>query len=182
MSDDEILVMIADPRQREQGFRCLMEAYQERLYHHVRRMVVEHADAADVLQNTLVKVYRHIDRFRGQSQLYTWLYRIATNEALTFLERQKRQITALKQTDEEAAFYLQRLPAEVELDSRQVQQLLQEAIALLPPRQRMVFSLRYFEEMTYQEMAGMLEVSEGGLKANYHHAVKKIELFLREHS
>lgn len=176
--DTQILTLLRNPAQREQGFRLLVNAYGDRLYQHIRRMVHNHEDTDDVLQNTMVKVYRSIDRFREQSQLYTWLYRIATNESLTFLERRKRQ-RHLFIDDVERDIPATRA-AEVELDGEHIQRRLAQAIAQLPPKQKAVFNLRYFEEKTYQEMAVIFTTSEGALKASYHHAVKKIESFLSQ--
>ena len=170
--------MLRDPSQRERGFRLLVQAYGDRLYQHIRRMLHSHEDTDDVLQNTLVKVYRSVDRFRGQSQLYTWLYRIATNESLTFLERRKRQ-RHLFMDDAENGIAATRA-AEVEVDGDLIRRRLDQAIEQLPPKQKAVFSMRYFEEKSYQEMADVFTTSVGALKASYHHAVKKIESYLSE--
>lgn len=166
-----------EPAQREYGFRLLVDTYGDRLYQHLRRMVHTHEDASDVLQNTLLKIHRGIERFQGNSQLYTWLYRIATNEALTFLERRKRQrkIFASPPTDGNIR---PEARAEVEMDGDYVRARLDQAIAQLPPKQKAVFSLRYFEEKSYEEMSAIFTTSVGALKASYHHAVKKIEAYL----
>lgn len=166
-----------DPVQREQGFRLLVSTYGDRMYQHIRRMVHSHEDTDDVLQNTFLKVHRSIDRFQSQSQLYTWLYRIATNEALTFLERRKRQRALFVAPGKDAALWNQR-KADTEIDGKMVRARLDQAIAQLPPKQKAVFSLRYFEEKSYQEMADIFTTSVGALKASYHHAVKKIESYL----
>lgn len=155
-----------------------MAKYQERLYWHVRRMVVEHEDANDVIQNCLVKVFRSIRRFEEKSQLYTWLYRIATNEAITFLNQRKRR-TAYALDDPESALVNQ-LKADSFFNGDRAQILLQTAINSLPEKQKQVFLLRYYEEMPYQEMSDILGTSVGALKASYHHAVKKVEQFLKE--
>jgi RNA polymerase sigma-70 factor (ECF subfamily) len=181
MADEQLLALLLDPEQREHGFRLLLAQYQERLYHHLARMLGSAADADDVLQNSLVKVFRNIDGFRGQSRLYTWMYRIATNEALTFLEQRKRQPTGLSTADEDGVAALDRLPADAEVDGAGAQDLLQRAVAELPARQRTVFCLRYFDEMNYQDMSDVLSTSQGALKASYHHAVRKVEAFLRQH-
>ena len=154
-----------------------MNLYQERLYWHIRRMVHGHDDANDVLQNCLVKVFRNIGKFEQKSQLYTWLYRIATNEAITFLRKQKKGALSL---DDEEMHAANQLAADSFFDGSKAQRLLQEAIQLLPEKQKQVFNLRYFEEMPYQEMSELLETSPGALKASYHHAVKKIEDYLRK--
>lgn len=182
MADEQLLELMLDPQRREYGFRLLLKQYQERLYRHLARMLGSHADADDVLQNSLVKIYRNIERFRGQSQLYTWMYRIATNEALTFLEQRKRQATGLAVYSEEGALYLDQLRADQPVDGQAAQRLLEKAVEQLPPRQRTVFCLRYYEEMNYQEMSDVLATSQGSLKASYHHAVRKVEDFLRQHS
>lgn len=161
----------------ELGFRLLMEKYQERLYWQVRRIVYDHEDANDVLQNCFVKVYRSIQRFQGKSKLYTWLYRIATNEAITFLNKKKQKQTASLEDGEQPI--AERLQADSYFDGDEVQRQLQQAIAKLPEKQRLVFNLRYFDEMGYAEMSEVLGTSQGALKASFHHAVKKVETHLR---
>lgn len=161
----------------ERGLRMLMEKYQERLYWLVRRMVTAHDDANDVLQNCFIKAYRSIHTFEGKSKLYTWLYRIATNESITFLNKRKREATA--SLDGEASLVANRLSADSFFDSEAVQQRLQKAIESLPDKQKLVFNLRYFDEMPYEEMSEMLGTSEGALKASFHHAVKKVEAFFK---
>lgn len=177
-SDEAILEMLLTDADAERGFRLLMRQYQEKLYWLVRRMVLEHEDANDVVQNTFIKVYRNIHNFKGNAKLYTWLYRIATNEAISFLEQKnKKRLTSL---DEEGSIIGQQLRADTYFDGDEVQIRLQQAVAQLPEKQRMVFNLRYFEEMSYEEMSGVLETSVGALKASYHHAAKKIEAFFSE--
>jgi len=171
ISDDKLLSLLQRPDSRELGFRLLMSAYQERLYWHIRKIVGSHHDADDVLQNCLIKVLRNIDRFEGESQLYTWLYRIATNEALTFLKKAKRQAT--KSIDDEVAVF--QLQAEPPMDGDLTQQKLENAVRNLPEKQQVVFRLRYYEEMSYKDMSDRLKTSQGALKASYHHAVKKVE-------
>lgn len=141
-------------------------------------MVVEHEDANDVVQNCLLKVYRNIQNFQGQSSLYTWLYRIATNEAITFLKKKKRRQTA--DVDEPDNGLANQLQADSFFDGDAVQAQLQQAIQQLPEKQRLVFNLRYFEEMSYRQMSDVLETSQGALKASYHHAVKKIERYFQQ--
>ncbi len=177
-SDEQILRLISRPQTLEQGFRLLVGMYQERLYWQVRRMLLDHEDANDVLQNCLVKVYRNIDKFEGKSGLYTWLYRIACNEALSFLEKKKRQSSA--SLDDEVSAIGKQLKADEFFDGDAAQIRLQQALVTLPEKQRQVFNLRYFEEMGYQEMSTLLDTSVGALKASFHHAVKKIESFLEE--
>lgn len=170
------MALLWNERTRDRGFRMLMQQYQERLYLHIRRMVGEHEDANDVLQNCLLKVYRSIGKFKGQSALYTWLYRIATNEAMTFLRKRQRRTARTFFSEEAAAGH--KMQAEVWMDGEAVQQQLQRALEELPGRQRQVFVMRYYDELSYAEIAGILNTSVGGLKASYHHAVKKIENYL----
>ncbi len=179
MTDEQILDMLSDQTKAEQGFRLLMNKYQERLYWHIRRMVVSHEDANDVLQNCLVKVYRGIERFQRKSSLYTWLYRIATNEALTFLKKRRKLSTA--SFDDEANTLENELIADPFFEGDDIQLKLQKALEQLPDKQKLVFNMRYYEEMTYKEMSSVMETSVGALKASYHHAAKKIENYLKNH-
>ncbi len=161
----------------DKGFRLLMEKYQERLYWQIRRMVYDHEDANDVLQNCFIKVFRSIHGFEGKSKLYTWLYRIATNEAITFINKKKQKMTApFDSADQNLS---NRLQADPYFEGDEVQIRLQEAIAQLPEKQRLVFNLRYFDEMSYADMSQALGTSEGALKASFHHAVKKIECYVK---
>ncbi len=178
ISDDQIIALLNQSAQQEQGFRLLMAKYQERLYRHIRRLVIDHEDANDVLQNCLIKAFRAIDRFEGKSGLYTWLYRIASNEAFTFLERKKRKMAASIDGEDQLAA-ANRLRADSYFNGDEAQALLHRALTGLPDKQREVFTLRYFEDMGYQEMSDMLGTSVGALKASYHHAVKKIEQFFK---
>lgn len=155
-----------------------MQKYQERMYWQIRRLVIEHEDANDVIQNTFLKVFRSIGSFKGNSQLYTWLYRIATNEAITFLNKKKRK--AVSSIDEEESGLASQLKADAYFDGDAAQQCLQMALETLPEKQRLVFNMRYFDEMSYKEMSEVLGTSVGGLKASYHHAVKKVEQYLRD--
>lgn len=173
LSDEEILELLASERSFERGFRALMGQYKERLYWHIRRMVQAHDEADDVLQNTFIKVYKGIAQFEGKSKLYTWLYRIATNEAITHMQSRARQATA--SLDDAANMLASRLSTDEWFDGDEVLQKLQMAIAQLPEKQKLVFNLRYYEEMPYEEMAALLGTSVGALKASFHHAVKKIE-------
>ena len=176
--DRKIIDMISSSVTLEEGFRLLMSTYQERLYWHIRRMVAVHEDTDDVLQNTLIKVYRNIGRFKGDSKLYTWLYRIATNETITYLKKRNREQS--HQIDGEENDLSQRISADPYWNGDHAQKLLQVAIATLPERQRAVFTMRYYDETPYKEIAEILETSEGSLKASYHHAAKKIELYITE--
>ncbi len=178
MTDQEILSLVQNANSSEKGFRMLMQKYQERLYWHIRRMVTEHEDANDVIQNTFIKVYKSIGRFEGKSQLYTWLYRIATNEAITFLNKKKRKATV--SLDDEESGQLNRLRSDPYFDDEEATLLLQQALERLPEKQKIVFNMRYFEEMSYKDMAEVLDTSVGALKASFHHALKKVEAFLKE--
>jgi RNA polymerase sigma factor (sigma-70 family) len=176
--DQQILDWIGHADSLEKGFRKLVDKYQEKLYWHIRRMVLSHDDADDVLQNTFIKVYRNIDQFEQKSSLYTWLYRIATNECLTFLQKNKKhRYDQIEEKDEHPA--ITNLKADPYFEGNEIQLLVQEAICQLPDKQKQVFLLRYQDEMSYKDMSEVLETSEGALKASYHHAVKKIEEFLK---
>lgn len=176
-SDAELLLAFQEPSQRESAFTRLVRQYQERLYWHIRRMVVTHDDANDVLQNVWIRVWKGLEGFRSDSQLYTWLYRIATNECLSYLDQQKRKGTV--SLDPEGGVNLtQQVRANAHFDAEKAEWKLQLAIQELPEKQRLVFTLRYYDEMPYEEMSRVLETSEGALKASYHHAVKKVEDYL----
>lgn len=158
------------PEQRHQAFEQVVNLYSPRLYRQIRRMVYCHDDADDILQNTFVKAWVNLDGFRGDASLGTWLYRIATNETLNFLQR-KKETTGL---DEAPLSVVARLTADEYFDGDKTELQLQEAIAGLPDKQRIVFQLKYYEEMKYEEMSEILGTSVGALKASFHHAVKKI--------
>lgn len=177
--DKVLLEQFRDPATREEAFTVLMRKYQERLYWHIRRLVVQHEDANDVLQNMFIKVWKSLENFREDSQLYTWLYRIATNESLSLLEqRKKRNTLSLDGTENDMTALVK---ADPDFDFNKLEWKLQLAIQQLPEKQRVVFNLRYYDEMPYQEMSRLLDTSEGALKASYHHAVKKIEDFILNH-
>ncbi|MDP4264453.1 MAG: sigma-70 family RNA polymerase sigma factor [Bacteroidota bacterium] len=178
-SDNELLVQFRDPGTKEKAYTAIIKKYQEKLYWHIRRMVVDHEDANDVLQNVLIRVWKGLENFREDSQLYTWLYRVATNESLTFLEQQKKK-AAVSLNDVESGLS-NKIRADQNFDFNKLEWKLQLAIQQLPEKQRVVFSLRYYEEMPYEEMSRVLETSEGALKASYHHAVKKIEDYIINH-
>jgi len=178
--DDKVLLeQFRDPATKEAGYTRIIKKYQEKLYWHIRRMVVEHEDANDVLQNMFIKVWNGLENFREDSQLYTWLYRIATNESLSFLEQQKKR-SSVSLSDVESGLS-NRLQADKHFDANKLEWKLQVAIQQLPEKQRVVFNLRYYDEMPYEKMSKVLETSEGALKASYHHAVKKIEDFILNH-
>ena len=176
LDDKELLIRFREPATKERSFTLIIKKYQEKLYWHIRRLVVEHEDANDVLQNMFIKVWNALENFREDSQLYTWLYRIATNECLTFLEQKKKR-ASVSLSDVESGLS-NRLKADKHFDANKLEWKLQVAIQQLPEKQRIVFNLRYYDEMPYEKMSKVLETSEGALKASYHHAVKKIEDFI----
>ena len=176
IQDTELLLQFRDPENKERAFTAIIKKYQEKLYWHIRRMVVEHEDANDVLQNVFIRVWNGLENFREDSQLYTWLYRIATNECLSYLEQQKRKSTL--SFDEMESGLSIKIVADKYFDPNKLEWKLQLAIQQLPEKQRVVFTLRYYDEMPYEEMSRVLDTSEGALKASYHHAVKKIEDYI----
>ncbi len=179
INDDYILELMRAPsaRKMEQGLKLMMDQYQERLYWMIRKMVEDHDDANDVLQNCFIKAYRSVNGFKGNSKLYTWLYRIASNEAITFLNKRKKRSTSNLEGIEGTSN--NSLKADAFFDENQAQIWLQNAIQTLPDKQKEVFLMRYYDELSYREMTEILGTSTGALKASYHHAVKKIERFFR---
>ena len=178
--DKELLLQFRNAASRERAFTAIIKKYQEKLYWHIRRLVVQHEDANDVLQNVFIKVWKGLDNFREDSQLYTWLYRIATNESLSFLEQEKKRASGSLQEEMEDGL-ANKVKADLHFDANQLEWRLQVAIQQLPEKQRVVFNLRYYDEMPYHEMSEILETSVGALKASYHHAAKKIEEFLKNY-
>lgn len=172
MTDEAILVLTTRPGTREEGFRHLVVKYQERLYQLIRRQVPSHEDADDVLQNTFMKIFRYIGQFEGRSELYTWMYRIASNEVVNHHKRVMRHRTVGLEDVNMAQ-------AETYVNTDQLAETLEQIVATLPERQQMVFRMRYYDELSYKDMAGMLQLSEGALKASFHHAVRKIEEMLK---
>lgn len=175
--DKELLHEFRQTDTKEKAFTEIIKKYQERLYWHIRRMVIDHDDANDVLQNMFIKVWNGLGNFREDSQLYTWLYRIATNESLTFLEQSKKR-ASVSLNDVESGL-ANKVIADKNFDAQKLEWKLQLAIQQLPEKQRVVFNLRYYDEMPYEEMSRILETSEGALKASYHHAAKKIEEYIK---
>lgn len=173
-----IVEQLRDVGRREQAFTQVVEHFKEQLYWQIRRMVLSHDDADDVLQNTFIKAWTGLEGFRGDAKLSTWLFRIANNETLNFLERRRQ---ALSIDDEAAVGIAARLESDPYFDGDETERQLQEAIAQLPAKQRQVFNLKYFDEMKYDEMSNLLGTSVGALKASYHHAVKKISEFFNTH-
>lgn len=178
LSEEELINQLSQPQQRAKAFSVVVRTYQERLYWHIRKMVLSHDDANDVLQNTFLKAWNAIEGFRGDSQMSTWLYRIATNETLTFLSSKKTRNQF--SIDEVETSFLQNLHADNYFNGNEIQLKLQEAIITLPEKQRLVFNMKYFDDITYDQMEAILGTSVGALKASYHHAVKKIEKFFTE--
>ncbi len=176
IDDAELLVQFRLPATKEQAFTAIIKKYQERLYWHIRRMVVDHENTNDVLQNMFIKAWKGLENFREDSQLYTWLYRIATNESLTFLDQQKRK-SSISLNDVETGL-CNIIKTDQNFDANKLEWKLQLAIQQLPEKQRLVFNLRYYDEMPYEQMSRVLGTSEGALKASYHHAAKKIQDFI----
>jgi len=176
LDDHTLLQQFKEPATKEKAYTAVIKKYQEKLYWHIRRMVVQHEDTNDVLQNMFIKVWNGLENFREDSQLYTWLYRIATNESLTFLDQQKRRSSV--SIDNEDSGLENKIKADTNFDANKLEWKLQLAIQKLPEKQRLVFNLRYYDEMPYEQMSRVLETSEGALKASYHHAAKKVEEFI----
>jgi RNA polymerase sigma factor (sigma-70 family) len=176
-SDKELLEQFRNEASRNNAFNLIIRKYQKRLYWHIRRLVIDHDDANDVIQNVFIKVWKHLDNFKEESQLYTWLYRIGTNESMTFLKQKKKNLFV---SMEDVEHQLSRsLEDDAYFKGDEIQKKLQKAILTLPEKQRVVFNLKYFDEMKYEKMSEVLETSVGALKASYHHAVKKIEEYLK---
>lgn len=176
MTEEALIISLKNKSSKEFAFRKLMFIYKERLYWHIRKIVKSHEDADDVLQNTFIKVFKNIDNFKQDSKLYSWMYRIATNESITLLNKKaKHQNISLENITYQLAANLQ---TDVYYDGDEIQLKLQKAIATLPHKQQLVFNMKYFDEMKYNEISEILDTSVGALKASYHHAVKKIKVFV----
>tara|TARA_B110001450_G_scaffold256521_1_gene287351 strand:- start:59 stop:697 length:639 start_codon:yes stop_codon:yes gene_type:complete len=177
---DEIALVeeLQNIQTKEKAFRILIKKYKERLYWHIRRIVISHDDADDVLQNTFIKVFKGIDNFKQDSKLYSWMYRIATNESITFINKRARErnidITEMKQK------LVSNLQSDKWFSGNDIELILQEAVATLPEKQQLVFNMKYFDHMKYQEISEILGTTVGGLKASYFHAVKKIENYIKK--
>lgn len=178
IDDTEIVKRLHDPKQSREAFTEIIKTYSEPLYWQIRRMVMNHDDANDLLQNTFLKAWSNIENFRGDAKLSTWLYKIAINESITFInkEKQKQNISI----DDDDSFLVNSLESDQWFDGDELKLLLQKAIATLPEKQRMIFNMKYFDEMKYEDMSEILGTTMGALKASYHHAVKKIELFFSQ--
>jgi len=170
--------MFREEDSRNYAYNLIVRKYQERLYYHIRRMVITHEDADDVVQNTLIKAWKGLPKFKEEAQLYTWLYRIATNESITFLNKKKKRFfIPIVDVEHELS---QSLESDEQYSGDEIQLTLQKAILTLPEKQRLVFNMRYYDEMKYDEIAEVLGTSVGALKASYHHAVKKIENYIKK--
>ena len=176
MEEKEFIAQLMNPKTQNEAFKKLLSDYQRPLYNHIRNIVINHDDADDVLQNTFIKVFKYINNFKGESKLFSWMYRIASNEAITFINKRAK----LNHIASEAlqTKLVDNLRADTYFDGDEIQIKLQNAIALLPRKQQLVFKMRYYEEIKYEEMSEILSTSVGALKASYHHAVKKIENYM----
>ncbi|MCF7561361.1 RNA polymerase sigma factor [Sabulilitoribacter multivorans] len=177
MTDElELLEQLKSETHKNQAFKALLTLYKERLYWHIRNIVKSHDDADDVLQNTFIKIFKNINGFKGDSKLYSWMYRIATNESITFINNKAKQLQITNEEVQQLA--ITNLASDVYFEGDEIQLKLQKAIATLPEKQQLVFNMKYFENIKYSDMSEILETSEGALKASYHLAVKKIESYL----
>lgn len=176
INEKEFIAQLLDPKTQNEAFKKLLSDYQKPLYSHIRNIVLNHDDADDVLQNTFVKVFQFLKNFKGESKLFSWMYRIATNEALTFLN-QKAKLSGLT-SEALQNKTIDNLKADTYFDGDEIQIKLQKAIITLPEKQQLVFKMKYFQELKYEEIAEIVGTSVGALKASYHHAVKKIELYV----
>lgn len=175
-NEEQFIQELLDPKTQNSAFRQLVKEYQRPLYAHLRNMLLNHDDTDDVLQNTFVKVFQNLKNFKGESKLYSWMYRIATNEAITFINSRAKKSGI--SSEELKNKMINNLEADVDYDGSAIELKLQKAVALLPEKQQQVFRMKYYQEMKYEEMSTILETSVGGLKASYFHAVKKIEDYL----
>lgn len=175
VNDPALVSRLQDAATRREAFGEVIATYGEQLYWQIRRMVQSHEDADDLLQNTFLKAWQSIDQFRGDAKLSTWLHKIAINESLTFINQAKRHTTTSLDADDDAAFYLNRIEADTNIDGDQLALRLRKAVATLPDKQQLVFNMRYYDEMPYEQMSEILGTSIGALKASYHLAQKKIQ-------
>ena len=178
MQDEKVFIdQLLHPKTQHEAFRELLQLYQKPLYNHIRNIVLNHDDTDDVLQNTFIKVFQNIKNFKGESKLFSWMYRIATNEALSFLQQKAKKNGISNEEAQQKA--LNKLESDVFFDGDEIQLKLQKGIATLPEKQQLVFKMKYFEELKYEEISEILDTSVGALKASYHIAVKKIEDYLK---
>lgn len=176
IDEAQLLEDLKSEKHKDKAFRTLMTLYKERLYWHIRNIVKSHDDTDDVLQNTFIKIYSNIHNFKGDSKLFSWIYRIATNESITLLNKNARQLLISNEDLQDST--IGNLATDVYFDGNEMQLKLQEAISKLPQKQQLVFNMKYFQDLKYKDIADILETSEGALKASYHLAVKKIEAYL----
>lgn len=176
INEVELIASLKTESTREKAYYLLVDTYKERLYWHIRKIVITHDDADDVLQNTFIKIFRNIDSFKGDSKLFSWMYRIATNESITFLNQKAKQLQL--NSEELISRKVNQLQSDVYFEGDAIQLKLQQAIATLPQKQQLVFNMKYFDDITFKTMADILETSEGALKTSYHIAKQKIEKFL----
>lgn len=176
--EKEFIKDLLNPKTQNEAFKKLLRDYQKPLYNHVRNIVLNHDDADDVLQNTFVKIFQYLKDFKGDSKLFSWMYRIATNESITFLNQKAKRNGTTSQAMQSKI--VDNLKADTYFDGSEIQIKLQKAINLLPDKQQLVFKMRYFEEIKYEDLSETLGTSVGALKASYHHAVKKIENYMNE--
>jgi RNA polymerase sigma factor (sigma-70 family) len=175
--EQEFIQQLLNPKMQNEAFQKLLLTYQKPLYNHIRNIVLNHDDTDDVLQNTFIKVFKNLKNFKGDSKLFSWIYRIATNEALTFLNQKAKKNGITSEALQNKV--IDNLQADVYFDGDEIQIKLQKAIATLPEKQQLVFKMKYFEELKYEEISEIIGTSVGALKASYHHAVKKIESFVK---
>jgi RNA polymerase sigma-70 factor (ECF subfamily) len=175
--EKDFIQALLNPKTQDVAFQKLLRDYQRPLYHHIRNIVLNHDDADDVLQNTFIKVFRYLKDFKGDSKLFSWMYRIATNEAITFINQKAKRNGNTSEALQSRI--VDNLKADTYFDGNEIQLKLQKAVALLPEKQQLVFKMKYYEELKYEEMSEILGTSVGALKASYHHAVKKIEEFVK---
>lgn len=173
IDERELIKQLHDPKQAAKAFDVLLQIYSEQIYWQIRRMVLNHDDANDIVQNVFIKAWNNLQNFRGEAKLSTWLFKIAINESINFINKEKHRIQGSGE-DAEESFLISNLEADEYFDGDALQEELQKAIAKLPEKQRLVFNMRYYDEMKYEEMSEVLGTSVGALKASYHHAVKKI--------
>lgn len=179
MEDARILEKFADNRTKDEAFTLLLNKYQERIYWHVRRYVLDHDDADDLVQDIFIKIWNNLDKFRADAKLYTWIYRIATNESITFLNK-KKQMLSVSLNEESSSYLIDTLTQSSYFDANKAELKLQKALLTLPDKQRLVFNMKYFEDLKYDEISEILGTSVGALKTSYHFAVKKIEKYFLE--
>jgi RNA polymerase sigma-70 factor (ECF subfamily) len=177
-NEQDFIKRLSTSSTKEIAFKELLSLYKERLYWHIRHIVKSHDDADDVLQNTFIKVYKNIHKFKGDSKLFSWMYRIATNESITHINKNAKRINIA--SEETHQHLVNSLKADVYFEGDEIQYKLQQAIATLPDKQQLVFNMKYFQDITYKDMSAILDTSEGALKASYHIAVKKIETLLTQ--